>query len=185
MPVIRELGEVWTTLAFVFLDSKIRPLQPNLDCDDKPLVDEPYLTIDWSLPLGAHGQYLLWEKYRNVWDSVTSTIPIASRKRYRYGQDELLVMRNMCALWQQLRPFLEARARNINCVEYELALMTSTSRDDDMQHLITVCPKNVSPSMLPSQKKEATKQVQDQQAQRLTRDYGFHGFIIIVCGEHY
>jgi hypothetical protein len=118
-------------------------------------------------------------KYRAAFDSVTANIPIGSKKRYRYGNDELLVMRNICALWQQLRPFLETRASNINCSDYESNLINSTSRDDDMQHLITACSKSISASMLPSQKKEATQQVVDQQAQRLTRDYGFHGFIVV------
>ncbi len=126
---------------------------------------------------------MLWKKYRLAFDGISANIPIASKKKYRLSHDELLTMRNQCALWQQLRPFLETRASNINCVEYESSLITSQSRDEDMQHLIQSCPRNISPSMLPSQKKLASQHVVDQQAQRLTCVYGFHGFIV-RGGEH-
>ena len=67
---------------FIGSVAKLDPLDPEMDTiSPQPLPHESFITLDWTLPLSAEGQRLLFTRVRKTFDRVTGMVPTHLKKK--------------------------------------------------------------------------------------------------------
>jgi hypothetical protein len=149
--------------ALCFVGSTVGGLANDPSCELAPLDGEAFFTIDWSLPLTDHGQGILFKKSRCSFDTKTGIVPVSHKSKYRNTDDELFQLRSIAALWSQFKPHALTKLPVADVDAWELALVSSASRDDDFVHILQSKPKNLALSMLQSNREVAHQQLNDKQ----------------------
>lgn len=169
-------GEGFGTYSFLFLgsQSQLEAAQPMEDDVSAPLPNEPCISIDWTLPMTASAQELLFSRIRSSFDKTTGTIPVGQKKKYRLTAEELLKLRNLCVLFDQVAGHLKSRLLPDQFLQWCNDMRTTSKRDEDFSCLIVARPPRFSLSMLPSQQEAAKvdmreveqKKIEDKEAQQ-------------------
>ena len=149
-------GEKWALDEMMFLGSKVKLLS-DAHSNMVPLDGEAYVTIDWNLPLLATGQAMLYKRAYIQFKKLTSCIPISQKKKYRANDNEKLTLRNIMALFDQLRAFMKAQMEGAEFDQYVLDMSSGSARDEDFVLILGARPEKVSTSMLNSVSAGATK----------------------------
>lgn len=171
-------GEGFGTYSFLFLgsQSQLEAAQPMDDDVSAPLPNEPCISIDidWTLPMTASAQELLFSRIRSSFDKTTGTIPVGQKKKYRLTAEELLKLRNLCVLFDQVAGHLKSRLLPDQFLQWCNDMRTTSKRDEDFSCLIVARPPRFPLSMLPSQQEAAKvdmreveqKKIEDKEAQQ-------------------
>lgn len=155
-------GEQFAQMGQVFLNSTADGFSSACSALS-PLANEESLQIDWDLPLDAYGQAMLFKRVKVAFDRNTCIVTeVRDKKRYRMANEELLTLRNMCALWQQLRPFCMSRMAG-KFDEFENKLLSSSAMDDQLLHLLQDTPRSFALSMLPMTQQAAASELKEKE----------------------
>lgn len=146
-------GEQLSMYKFLFLEST-QNLTAMTICDMQPVSNEPTITINWQLPLDGPTQGLLFKRIRIAFERATAIIDQPSdRKRYRMSEEDLLNLRNLICVWQQIKSFCSTRVKHFD--ELEAAISNGNGRDHELQAVLDARPQQFAVSMLSSAAKEA------------------------------
>lgn len=162
-------GEVFGSYGFAFLgsSSQLEAAQPMEDDVGGPLPNEPSISIDWTLPMTPSSQELLFQRIRASFDKTTGTIPTAQKKKYRLSQDELMKLRNLCVLFDQVLGHLQSRLPPDELTAWKDDFRTSSKRDEDFNCILLARPPRFALSMLPSQQEAAKVDMREQEQKKL------------------
>ncbi|CAK9079166.1 unnamed protein product [Durusdinium trenchii] len=157
-------GEGFCSMPGMFIGSvaKLDPLDPEMDTiSPQPLPHESFITLDWTLPLSAEGQRLLFTRVRKTFDRVTGMVPTHLKKKYRLTTEELLRMRNLVALFSQISGNIQSRTTPEEFGQWISDVESGLGRDEDLLHLIHRRPQTFSMSMLLSHQDKAKDDLQE------------------------
>lgn len=154
-------GEVLAQYKFLFVGSVVN-LNSSQATEAHPAYDEPTVTVDWSLKLSAEAQANLFHRIRLHFDQSTCIVDdVKEKRKYRQSEEDLLMVRNVLALWDQIRDFCSPRLTSFT--EMDRALRTNNHKDADLREIIEQRPFQFALSMLPCARAEALKQVKEQE----------------------
>lgn len=135
-------------MPLLFIGSKAEGMRAVVECSLVPLTNEETMTIDWDLPLDSYGQHLLFERVKRSFDMNTAIVQeVRDKRKYRMSSEELIALRHLCALWQQLRPFCTTRVAEFQKLDERLR--SGSSMDEQVQPLLEEFPAVFAASMLP------------------------------------
>jgi hypothetical protein len=164
------IGETTASFTFLFMGSSVPNLMPDTSCGLSSLDSEPFFTVDWTLPLGPDEQTILFKRILSDFGRQTACVAVASKKKYRATQADLMQLRNLIALWGQLKPHMTTRLPLPDVLAWDASLSKSSSfRDDDLAFILQSRPITLSLSMLPSQKDVAQHEAHEKD-QRICLD---------------
>lgn len=161
-------GESFGSNSFLFIGSSV-----NLECvgpmDDaeSPLTNEPSITLDWSLVMTDGAQEMLFRRIRATFESTTAMIPANHKKKYRLSGDELLKLRNLMVLFQQMKGHLQTRMSPADLEIWVKELQNGPRRDEDLLAILGARPARFAMSMLPSQQVAAKAEMEDVEMKRV------------------
>eukprot|EP00435_Cladocopium_sp_Y103_P031849 s1407_g8.t1 len=150
-------GEQLSVMSFLFLESTM-DLLASSDCGLIPGASEASIPLDWSLVLGEAAQANLFYRIRTSFEKSTAIIDNpADRKRCRKTEEELIQLRNMMALWSQIRAFCSTRLSKFD--EFETAVTQGNTKDFELREILDQRPSSFSVSMLMSYQKQAMEDI--------------------------
>ena len=153
-------GETLSQVKFIFVGSVV-----NMSASPEALhggFEEPTITVDWSLKLSEEAQANLFRRVRNHFEQATAIVDEQKeKKKYRLGEEDLLLIRNLMALWDQIKVFCKARLANFE--SYSHALVNTNHKDSDLREILDQRPCQFAMSMLPSARDAALKEVKAQE----------------------
>lgn len=156
-------GEQFGTFTFAFLGSTVglQAASP-LEGDEglSPLPNEPFLTIDWNLPMTGAAQEMLFKRVRSVFDRTTQSVQLTQKKKCRMPQDEMMKLRNIIVLFDQIRQHLGTRLSAEAVAAWAHDLESTSRRDRDLGTVFEMRPAVFAMSMLPSEQEAAKEGVQ-------------------------
>lgn len=146
-------GEPLSQLSWLFLGST-SPTQLTASAASglSPLDNEQTVSIDWDLPLTEWGQFLLFSRIISDFSTATALVEVKSKKKYRAKEMDLQQIRNVIALWSQIRGLCEAGKMDIQ--EFEQKLVKGNHVDEELQDVLLQRPRTFSLSMMPSQRQQ-------------------------------
>ena len=157
-------GETMASYTWMFLGSTVS--SPNTPSGElQPLDKEPYIHVDWSLPMNALAQTTLFQRVKAIFDRETATVPAQSKKKYRLSQENLQKVRNMICLWSQFHPHLETRLAPPDAKQVAVDMASNGLRDEDYKYVMEMMPAKLSLSMLPSSKAVAQEKATEREQQ--------------------
>lgn len=163
-------GENFGSMQYAFMGSSV-PLEsgPPLEDDSTPtpLPHEPSISIDWSLPMTESAQVMLFQRIVTHWERMTSSFPVAMKKKYRMGGEEVLKTRNMLVLANQLMPHLRSRMSPESFEEFRKDVVSNSKRDGDLHSLLMSRPSRFSMSMLVSEQENAKRDQLDAENKKI------------------
>ena len=144
-------GEPLSQIPWLFLGST-SPTQLTASATSglAPLDGEQTVTVDWELPLTEWGQFLLFSRIISDFSAATALVEVKSKKRYRAKEADLMQIRNLIALWTQIRGLCQAGKMDIQ--EFEKKLVKGNHVDEEVQDVLLQRPRAFALSMMPSQK---------------------------------
>lgn len=151
-------GEGFGSNAFLFVNSTVNleSVGPGDDAEvPGPLPNEPFISWDWNLVLTEAGQEMLFTRVRNTFDKTTSMVPAAHKKKYRLSPEELLRVRNLVALFDQIQGHLASRISPSAFEEWKIDVQSGSKRDEDLLSIFTTKPARFALSMLLSEQQKA------------------------------
>ena len=151
-------GETFLSFPTLFLQSTVQGFCGVDSASFQPLDNEPYIHVDWNLPMTALAQKTLFKRVKALFYRQTATVPVQAKKKYRIGEEALKALRNMICLWSQLQPHLETRLSPPEAAKWEEDMSSGSSRDEDIKYILEMLPERLSLSMLPSSKTIAQEQ---------------------------
>ncbi|CAK9079619.1 unnamed protein product, partial [Durusdinium trenchii] len=140
---------------------------PELAKQLSPLPHEPFVTLDWKLPLDAQGQLILFRRVKFTFERVTGLIPLHQKRKYRMNSEELNRVRNMVALFSQILPHLRARLGDDDANKWQVDVETGMGRDDDILNLMQLRPTVFSLSMLLSHQRQAKEDMRESEKRKV------------------
>ena len=150
-------GEQLSVMSFLFLESTM-DLMASPDCGLVAGASEASIPLDWSLPLGEDAQANLFYRIRTGFEKSTAIIDNpADKKRYRKSEEELQQLRNLMALWSQVRAFCSTRLSKF--AEFEKAVTQGNTKDFELREILDQRPGSFCVSMLASYQKQAMEEV--------------------------
>lgn len=124
------------------------------DCGMTPMAGESSIPLNWALPLTGRAQGFLFHRIRKHFESATAIVDdVQDKKKYRMNEDDLLMVRNILVLWDQIRDFCSTRLSNF--ADLDKGLLGASAKDHELRQLLDERPGSFSCSMLPSAQKEA------------------------------
>ena len=126
-----------------------------------PLDGETWISLDWSLPLSPFAHNILFERIKADFETATGLVELKSKKRYRAKEPELMVTRNVIALYGQIKDHCGTK---IACDTIESNLRSGNLADDDFAEILRLQPRNFGVSMLPSFKQKMVMEMQEKEA---------------------
>lgn len=154
-------GDQLSMYKFLFLDSTAG-LSALTMSDLAPAANEPTVSVNWALPMSGAAQGILFQRIRKQFERATAIIAEPQdRKRYRMAEEDLLNLRNLVCLWQQIKVFCSTRVGNYT--ELESAICNGNSKDHELQVLLDARPAQFAVSMLPCAQKEALQAARSQE----------------------
>ena len=97
-----------------------------------PAQGEDFVQINWNLPLSENGQYILFSRMRSIYEYLTIGVPIEKKKKYRLTDSELEFFRNIIALFDQVKSWLQTRLGAEKVNNWEKLLCSGNLGDDDL-----------------------------------------------------
>ena len=157
-------GETLSGYNFLFKGSKALT-QADTTCGLTPLEGEASVDINWSLILGDEGQELLFEHIIERFEVETAVVSLEKKKKYRAQPDTLWPVRNACALFEQVKPFLQTKLSGdeVGAMKTQMA---SYSGCRDLQFILDQRPTSLAISMLPSKKNDARKSEEEKEQRK-------------------
>lgn len=155
-------GESFAGMASLFVGSKINSMSV-LDHEWQPMAGESWVSIDWTLPLGGHAQFLFFNRVLGDFQKETACVDFMNKKKYRKSEEQLLRLRNMFALWGQLRDHVAAQCGEAELAAKEKKLVSTDFLDDDLEEVLSRRPRTFSASMLASERASAQTRLQQQE----------------------
>lgn len=167
-------GEGFCCTAGMWVGSlgKLDPIpeaDPELVKQMAPLPNEPFVTLDWSLPLTAEGQTLLFRRIKQTFYRVTGMVPLHQKRKYRMNADELNRNRNLVSVFSQIQGHLRARLGDAEADKWVADVESGVSRDEDLLNLMQLRPPLFSLSMLLSQQRRAKTDLQEVELKRVEK----------------
>ncbi|CAK9040042.1 unnamed protein product [Durusdinium trenchii] len=148
-------GEGLAQMPQLFIGSKADGMRSSPESGLFPLANEETLRIDWDLTLESHGQAMLFERIKRAFEMNTAIVAeVRDKRKYRMSLEDLTSVRNLCALWQQIRAFCMTRIPD-EFTKLDERLRSGSSMDEQLQPLFQECPSVFSISMLPLTQKAA------------------------------
>lgn len=132
---------------------------PNACLESMP--NEPYVTLDWSLPMSEKGQIYFFNRVRSSFDRLTLTVSLAQKKRYRQSPEELMQTRNLVVLFSQIVDHMQTRLPPDEIAKWIKEVQCGPGRDEDLLHLIHMRPATFSLSMLLSRQNQARQDLHE------------------------
>ena len=163
-------GEQFGSNAFLFVNSTVylESVGPGDDADvPGPLPNEPFISLDWKLVLTEAGQEMLFTRVRRVFDKTTAMVPAAHKKKYRLSAEELLRMRNLVALFDQISGHLASRLPPSAVEEWKIDVSSGSKRDEDLLSIFTTKPARFALSMLVSEQQKAKMDMEETEQKRV------------------
>lgn len=156
-------GESLSQYKFLFVGSTVAlAAAPDSGC--QPAYEEPTVSIDWTLKLSENAQANLFRRIRLHYEQVTAIVDEPKeRRKYRQTEEDLLMLRNLLALWDQTRVFCQGRLEGF--ADLEKSIINTNHRDGDLREVFDQRPFQFAVSMLPTARAQALKEVQDQEKQ--------------------
>ena len=156
-------GESFCQIGFMFLGSvgKLDPAALDPELQAGPLPNEPFISIDWNLPMTEEAQTMLFKRVRTSFDRVSWMVPMHQRKKYRMTVDELSRTRNMVALFCQLHAHMKANLSEAMVQKWVHDVQEGLNRDEDLLQLMHSRPTQFAMSMLLSEQDHAKKNMED------------------------
>ena len=120
------------------------------------------MSIDWTLKLSEDAQANLFRRMRLHYEQVTAIVDEPKeRRKYRQPEEDLLMPRNLLAMWDQVRVFCQARLDGF--ADFEKSIINTNHRDSDLREIFEQRPFQFAVSMLPTARAQALKEVQEQE----------------------
>ncbi|CAK9035455.1 unnamed protein product [Durusdinium trenchii] len=158
-------GEAFACCNICFLQSKANlDANPQTDETDHPMTGEPFLEVDWQLPMTPAAQLLLFQKVRAMYARSTAGIPVQNKKKYRLNAEELVCTRNLCVLFSSVFAFFRKKIPEEEAIKWENNFIHGSSFNEDFLALLEVRPTKVALSMLKSKKLEAERLALEKQS---------------------
>ena len=156
-------GESFCQIGFMFLGSvgKLDPAALGPELQAGPLPNEPFISIDWNLPMTEEAQTMLFKRVRTSFDRVSWMVPMHQRKKYRMTVDELSRTRNMVVLFCQLHAHMKANLSEAMVQKWVHDVQEGLNRDEDLLQLMHSRPTQFAMSMLLSEQDHAKKNMED------------------------
>lgn len=127
-----------------------------------PLEGETTIPLDWSLQMGEDAQVLLFTRLRLHFDKATAIVSDPQdRRKYRMCESDLLTLRNLACLWDQVKAFLSTRIPNFK--ELGEMLMAGNAADHELMPVLDQRPAVFAVSFLPSAQQTALDNVKKQE----------------------
>ena len=148
---------------FLFLGSTATGFSTNQTCGLVALDNEPFMPLDWQLPMNDLAQTILFQRIQSTFERETSLVPTQSKKKYRLSQENLLILRNLVCLFAQIFPHLETRLSPPETQKWLREFSTTAQRDEDIKCILESTPPSFALSMLPSSRVVAQQQAQEKE----------------------
>eukprot|EP00913_Durusdinium_trenchii_P031054 g29082.t1 len=149
-------GETLSQYKFLFVGSVVN-MTPSPE-GMHGAFDEPTITVDWGLKLSEEAHANLFKRIRNHFEQATAIVDdVKEKRKYRLSEDDLLLIRNLMALWDQIKTFCQARMSNFN--DFNDALVNTNHKDGDLREILDQRPIHYAMSMMPSAREAALKEV--------------------------
>ena len=133
-----------------------------------PGAAEDSIPIDWELPLDDVGQAMLFRRIRLGYNQTTALVTdVKDKRKYRMSIEEATRIRNILALWAQVRTFCQSGGRLKQFEAFDNALQTSGLKDGELQEILDSSPSRFAVSMLSSAKAQALQDAQAQSEQSM------------------
>ena len=133
-----------------------------------PGAAEDSIPIDWELPLDDVGQAILFRRIRLGFNQSTALVlDVKDKRKYRMTAEEAIRIRNVCALWAQVRTFCQSGGRFKQFEAFDNAVRSSGLKDGELQEIIDSSPTRFAVSMLSSAKAQALQDAQAQSEQSM------------------
>ena len=149
-------------LPFLFLGSQMPAGSTSADALT-PLQGEAFITLDWALPMTGDAQVVIFSRIVAEYERTTATVPTHQRKKYRKTSAELQELRNICALWCQVRSFLELHLTMPEVEEKYHSLINGQTMDHDFLDIVSARPVKFAVSMLRSERASATNRIREKE----------------------
>ena len=156
-------GETMASYSFLFLGSVGTGYSSSATCELSPMDNEAYIPIDWTLPMSALAQTILFHRIQSTFNRETALVPAQSKKKYRLNQENLMALRNMVCLFSQLYPHLQTRLVPGDADKWFDDFSTTAQRDEDIKFILESQPSCFALSMLPSSRALAQEQAQQRE----------------------
>lgn len=156
-------GETMASYTFLFLGSTPTGFSTNQTCGLVALDNEPFMPLDWQLPMNDLAQTILFQRIQSTFERETSLVPTQSKKKYRLSQENLLILRNLVCLFAQIFPHLETRLSPPETQKWLREFSTTAQRDEDIKCILESTPPSFALSMLPSSRVVAQQQAQEKE----------------------
>lgn len=145
-------GESLSLMPFLFLGSSSPiSLAASANCGLEPLEGESTVHIEWELPLDAAAQSILFRRIRSDFECATSLVAVKDKKRYRAKEPELQQLRNLVALWSQVKALC---AHTFDAEAFEQKLASGNHVDEELAEVLLQKPVRFGTSMMPAQKQK-------------------------------
>ena len=155
-------GDQMAQIPWLFLGSSSPvALSASPACGLVPFEGEATVEIDWNLEMTAVAQELLFSRMKNDFDTAASLVEVKAKKRYRAKEPELQALRNLAALWVQVRSLC---GRQIDIEDFENKFRRSNHVDEELSEILVQKPKAFAVSMMPSQKRAMQAEIESKQA---------------------
>ena len=115
-----------------------------------PKDDENYIMINWSLPLQAAGQEMVFLRWAGDFEKATMNVKASQHSKYRKSYDELHELRLIAGFWQSAASFFEKELGAEDFLMLKADVMNRESWDNEFLRVIKSKPKKMSLSMLPT-----------------------------------
>lgn len=162
-------SEVFGTYQFCFMGSimSLESAAPGDDAAPEPMPMESSVSIDWSLPMTESAQTMLFKRILAHWDRVTGSFPVGMKKKYRMNSEEMLSIRNIAVLFDQLLPHLTTKLSGDAVQEWQKDIASCSKRDSDILSLLNSRPARFSMSMLESEQENAKASLLESEQKRI------------------
>ena len=161
-------GESFGANSYLFLGSSVNlETVGPMDDSEAPLTNEPFITLDWSLVMTEGAQEMLFHRIRATFESTTAMIPANHKKKYRLSGEELVKLRNLMVLFQQMKGHLQTRMSPLDLEIWVKELQNGPRRDEDLLAILGARPARFAMSMLPSQQQKAKAEMEDVEVKRV------------------
>ena len=146
-------GETLAHCSLLFKDSVSRATDTGALV---PGAAEDSIPIDWELPLDDVGQAILFRRIRLGFNQSTFLVlDVKDKRKYRMTAEEAVRIRNISALWAQVRTFCQSGGRLKQFEAFDNAVRSSGLKDAELQEIIDSSPSRFAVSMLSSAKAQA------------------------------
>lgn len=155
-------GETLSLMPFLFLGS-VSPigLSANPTCGLEGLEGEHTVHLEWQLPLDEEAQYVLFRRIRSDFESATALVEVKAKKRYRAKEPDLQQLRNIMALWSQVKSLC---SHQFDVGDFEEKLASGNHVDDELAEVLLHRPPRFAISMMPAQKRKMQEANQSRDA---------------------